>query len=131
MAQAQSTLGPPPAEALHQRRARLHLGLVDDGGDAAEGRSGSAGLERVVVDVQRPVGSHVHVSVDGTRDHVQPVRVDLTAAAQALRHVRDQLSVNRHVRRPLTVRADYGNGVGINRNTGDFVFTYSGDLRGQ
>src|SRR4029079_16875435 len=44
--------------------------------------------------------------VDGTRDHVQPVRVDLAAAAQALRHDRDQLTVYRHVRRPLPVRAD-------------------------
>ena len=29
------------------------------------------------------------------------------------------------------IRVDYGSGVAINVNTGDFVFTYNGDLRGQ
>ena len=46
-------------------------------------------------------------AVDRSRDHVQPVRVDLTAAAQTRRHRRDQLAVHRHVRRPLTIRADH------------------------
>ncbi|MDQ6801309.1 MAG: hypothetical protein M3041_10770 [Acidobacteriota bacterium] len=33
--------------------------------------------------------------------------------------------------KPLTVYVDYGSGVGINSRTGDFVFTYNGDVRGQ
>ena len=33
--------------------------------------------------------------------------------------------------KPLNITSDYGNGVGINFRTGDFAFTYNGDLRGQ
>jgi parallel beta-helix repeat protein len=33
--------------------------------------------------------------------------------------------------KPLNIRSDYGNGVGINPTTHDFAFTYNGDLRGQ
>jgi parallel beta-helix repeat protein len=33
--------------------------------------------------------------------------------------------------KPINLTVDYGSGVGINSRTGDFVFTYNGDLRGQ
>ena len=33
--------------------------------------------------------------------------------------------------KPLNRRSDFGNDVAINSNTGDFSFTYNGDLRGQ